>query len=86
MENKFNKLREKIENFSHKSESEEPRWQFSKNYNNALDFFASVISGSIAGYIIDSFFEKKFLYTVIFFFLGIVTGIYGIIKKMRKSD
>lgn len=84
MENKFDKLREKIENFTPKPETEKPKLQFSKAYNNAVDFFASVISGSIVGYIIDSFFEKKFFYTVIFFFLGIITGIYGIAKKIQK--
>ena len=87
MADKYSKFYEKIEHFSN-AHKEKPVIK-SKNrndeYSSVSDFFGSIISCTIIGYIIDSIFSKRFLFTVILFFLGIVVGINSIIKRVTKK-
>lgn len=86
MDNKFKNLLSRIENA--KFHNTPPKKEFStKNkkframHNEVINFFSCIITCSIIGYVIDCCTSKKFIYTIIMFFIGIFTGIYSIMKK-----
>ena len=87
MADKYSKFYEKIEHFSneHKEKLAIRPKNNNEAYSSVSDFFGSIISCTIIGYIIDSIFSKHFLFTVVLFFLGILAGINAIIKRVTKK-
>ncbi len=87
MSDKYSKFYEKIESFSNEKKEEhvlKPK-NNNESYSSVSDFFGSIISCTIIGYVIDSIFSKHFLFTVVLFFLGIASGINLIVKRITKK-
>ena len=52
------------------------------------ELIAAVVVGTIIGFILDNWFDTKPLLIIIFFFLGVASGIINVIrtaKKMQKN-
>lgn len=87
MKNRYSKFYEEIE-IARSVGKEKKKAKIDKKsdaYSNVSDFFGAIIGCTIIGYIIDSVFSKNFVFTVILFFLGVVSGINLIIKKITKK-
>jgi len=55
----------------------------------STELVASVVVGSIIGFILDSWFDTKPLLTICFFFMGVAAGITNVIrsaKRMQKNN
>ena len=54
----------------------------------STEMVAAVMVGSIMGFILDSWFDSKPWLTIIFFFIGVVTGILNVIRsaKLMQKD
>tara|TARA_B110000438_G_scaffold198226_1_gene189746 strand:- start:716 stop:1000 length:285 start_codon:yes stop_codon:yes gene_type:complete len=55
----------------------------------STELVASVVVGSIIGFILDSWFDTKPLLTICFFFMGVAAGIINVIrsaKRMQKNN
>lgn len=52
----------------------------------STELVSSVVVGTIIGFILDKTFGTKPLLILIFFFLGVVTGIINVIKSAKKMQ
>ena len=52
----------------------------------STELVAAVVVGTILGFILDNWFDTKPLLTIIFFIMGVVTGIINVIKSAKKMQ
>ena len=57
-----------------------------KAFKISTELVASVLVGSIIGFILDSWFDTKPLLTIIFFFMGVAAGILNVFKLAKKMQ
>ena len=72
------------------SDDKEKRGSFMGNaFKLGTELVAAVIVGTIIGFILDSWFDTKPWFIIIFFFLGTAAGILNVIRaanRMQKED
>ena len=71
--NKINQKNEKTSNFG-------------EAFKLSTELVAAVAVGTIIGFILDDWFGTKPWLILIFFFLGVVTGITNVIKSAKKMQ
>jgi len=73
-----------------KKEQIEDRSSNAAYMGNALkistELVASVVVGSIIGFILDGWFDTKPLLTIIFFFMGVAAGILSVFRSAKKIN
>ena len=52
----------------------------------STEFVAAVVVGSLLGFILDSWFDTKPWLIIIFFFIGVATGILNVIRSAKKMQ
>jgi len=57
-----------------------------KAFKISTELVASVLVGSMIGFILDSWFDTKPLLTIIFFFMGVAAGILNVFKLAKKMQ
>ena len=55
-------------------------------FKMSTELVAAVVVGTIIGYILDNWFGTKPWLILIFFFIGVITGIMNVIKSARKMQ
>ena len=59
---------------------------FGKALGLSTELVAAVLVGTIMGFILDSWFDTKPWLTLVFFFLGVATGILNVFKSAKKMQ
>ena len=78
------KIKKKIQNDDEKKGS-----FMGSAFKLGTELVAAVVVGTIIGFILDSWFDTKPWFIIIFFFLGAAAGMLNVIraaKKMQKED
>jgi ATP synthase protein I len=57
---------------------------FGKALKISTELVASVIVGSLMGFLLDGWFDTKPLLTIVFFFMGVAAGILNVFKSAKK--
>ena len=52
----------------------------------STELLAAVIVGTIIGFILDNWFDTKPWFIITFFFLGVIAGIYNVIKVAKNMQ
>ena len=55
-------------------------------FKMSTELVAAVVVGTIIGYILDNWFGTKPWLILIFFFIGVITGIMNVIKSAKKMQ
>ena len=55
-------------------------------FKMSTELVAAVVVGTIIGYILDNWFGTKPWLILIFFFVGVITGIMNVIKSAKKMQ
>jgi len=50
----------------------------------STELVASVVVGSLMGFLLDSWFDTKPLLTIVFFFMGVTAGILNVFRSAKK--
>ena len=87
----------KIKEFTTRLEIEKKKVEKNIKYNESsnaaslgkalkisTELVASVVVGSIIGFLLDSWFDTKPLLTIIFFFMGVTAGILNVFRSAKK--
>ncbi len=75
------KLKKQLEN------SEEKRGSFMGSaFKLGTELVAAVAVGTIIGFILDSWFDTKPWFIIIFFFLGAAAGVLNVIREANKMQ
>tara|TARA_Y100000741_G_scaffold336845_1_gene295741 strand:+ start:66 stop:371 length:306 start_codon:yes stop_codon:yes gene_type:complete len=59
---------------------------FGKALKISTELVASVIVGSIIGFLLDSWFDTKPLLTICFFFMGVAAGILNVFRSAKRLN
>ena len=57
---------------------------FGKALKISTELVASVLVGSIIGFLLDNWFDTKPLLTICFFFMGVAAGILNVFRSAKK--
>ena len=52
----------------------------------STELVAAVVVGSTIGFLLDSWFDTKPLFTICFFFIGVAAGISNVFKSAKKMN
>ena len=55
-------------------------------FKMSTEMVAAVVVGTIIGFILDNWFGTKPWLILIFFFIGVISGIYNVIKSAKKMQ
>ncbi len=55
-------------------------------FKMSTELVSSVLVGTIIGFILDNWFGTKPWLILIFFFIGVISGIYNVIKSAKKMQ
>jgi ATP synthase protein I len=64
----------------------EQKSSIGKAFSMSTELVASVVVGTIMGFILDKTFGTKPWLILIFFFLGVITGIINVFKSAKKMQ
>ena len=68
-----------------KIEKENPQTSnFGQAFKLSTELVAAVVVGTIIGFILDNWFDTKPWLIIIFFFVGVVAGIFNVIRSAKK--
>ena len=68
-----------------KVEKENPQTSnFGQAFKLSTELVAAVLVGTIIGFILDNWFDTKPWLIIIFFFVGVVAGIFNVIRSAKK--
>ena len=68
-----------------KIEKENPQTSnFGQAFKLSTELVAAVLVGTIIGFILDNWFDTKPWLIIIFFFVGVVAGIFNVIRSAKK--
>ena len=59
---------------------------FGQAFKISTELVAAVVVGSTLGFILDSWFDTKPLFTICFFFMGVAAGIKSVIRSAKKMQ
>ena len=59
---------------------------FGKALKISTELVASVVVGSIIGFLLDNWFDTKPLLTICFFFMGVVAGILNVFRAAKRLN
>ncbi len=88
MHDKYSNIKDKIQTCYEKHNNvsdakKRPNQDFHAILSYAIDFFSCAITGTIIGYILDKVFLTKYIFIILLFLLGIIAGIYNVLKKYK---
>ena len=52
----------------------------------STELVASVVVGSIIGFLLDNWFDTKPLLTIVFFFMGVAAGILNVFRSAKRMQ
>ena len=88
MSDKYAEIKKKIEK-CYKDNNEIPEGKkqslsdFSMIMSYAIDFFSCVLAGGIMGLILDNCFKTRYIFTISLFLIGVIAGIFNVLKKYK---
>ena len=68
------------------SESDEQKSSFGKAFQLSTELVSAVLVATIIGFILDNWFDTKPWLIIIFFFIGVATGIINVIRSAKKMQ
>ena len=68
------------------SESDEQKSGFGKAFQLSTELVSAVLVATIIGFILDNWFDTKPWLIIIFFFIGVATGIINVIRSAKKMQ
>jgi len=68
------------------SKSEESSSSMGTAFKMSTELVAAVVVGTIIGFILDNWFGTKPWLILIFFFVGVITGITNVVKSAKKMQ
>ena len=68
------------------SEKEREKSSFGKAFQLSTELVSAVLVATIIGFILDSWFDTKPWLIIIFFFIGVATGILNVIRSAKKMQ
>ena len=81
------KLKDRLKNARKKLKVEKENPQTSnigQAFKLSTELVAAVLVGTIIGFILDNWFDTKPWLIIIFFFVGVVAGIFNVIRSAKK--
>ena len=81
------RLKDRLKNARKKLKVEKENPQTSnigQAFKLSTELVAAVLVGTIIGFILDNWFDTKPWLIIIFFFVGVVTGILNVIRSAKK--
>ena len=76
--NKLKSKNQKIEN--------KPQSNIGTAFKLSTELVSAVVVGTIIGYILDNWFGSKPWLIIIFFFVGVIAGIFNVVKSAKKMQ
>ena len=68
------------------SEKDKEKSSFGKAFQVSTELVSAVLVATIIGFILDSWFDTKPWLIIIFFFIGVATGILNVIRSAKKMQ
>jgi len=68
------------------SEKDIEKSSFGKAFQLSTELVSAVLVATIIGFILDSWFDTKPWLIIIFFFIGVATGILNVIRSAKKMQ
>ena len=68
------------------NKNDEPKSNLGIAFKMSTELVAAVAVGTIIGFILDNWFGTKPWLILLFFFLGVITGILNVIKSAKKMQ
>jgi|TARA_B100001750_G_scaffold211224_1_gene192315 ATP synthase protein I len=68
------------------NKNDEPKSNLGIAFKMSTELVAAVAVGTIIGFILDNWFGTKPWLILIFFFVGVITGILNVIKSAKKMQ
>tara|TARA_B100001996_G_scaffold286221_1_gene226476 strand:- start:63 stop:338 length:276 start_codon:yes stop_codon:yes gene_type:complete len=68
------------------SEKDKEKSSFGKAFQLSTELVSAVLVATIIGFILDSWFDTKPWLIIIFFFIGVATGILNVIRSAKKMQ
>ena len=68
------------------SENDDKKSSFGKAFQLSTELVSAVLVATIIGFILDSWFDTKPWLIIIFFFIGVATGILNVIRSAKKMQ
>jgi len=68
------------------SEKDQEKSSFGKAFQLSTELVSAVLVATIIGFILDSWFDTKPWLIIIFFFIGVATGILNVIRSAKKMQ
>ena len=68
------------------SENNDQKSSFGKAFQLSTELVSAVLVATIIGFILDNWFDTKPWLIIIFFFIGVATGIINVIRSAKKMQ
>ncbi len=68
------------------SDKDDEKSSFGKAFQLSTELVSAVLVATIIGFILDNWFDTKPWLIIIFFFIGVVTGIMNVIRSAKKMQ
>ena len=68
------------------SDQNDKKSSFGKAFQLSTELVSAVLVATIIGFILDNWFDTKPWLIIIFFFIGVVTGIMNVIRSAKKMQ
>ena len=68
------------------SEKDNQKSSFGKAFQLSTELVSAVLVATIIGFILDNWFDTKPWLIIIFFFIGVATGIINVIRSAKKMQ
>ena len=70
----------------HPSEEGDEKSSFGKAFQLSTELVSAVLVATIIGFILDNWFDTKPWLIIIFFFIGVATGIINVVRSAKKMQ
>ena len=68
------------------SSNNDKKTSFGKDFQLSTELVSAVLVATIIGFILDNWFDTKPWLIIIFFFIGVATGIINVIRSAKKMQ
>ena len=68
------------------SDKDDEKSSFGKAFQLSTELVSAVLVATIIGFILDNWFDTKPWLIIIFFFIGVATGIMNVIRSAKKMQ
>ena len=68
------------------SENNDQKSSFGKAFQLSTELVSAVLVATIIGFILDNWFDTKPWLIIIFFFIGVATGIINVVRSAKKMQ